>query len=419
LKDLLLFCPLDDFAKAQYEYIPLGVLYLASFIEEAGYEVDVIHGRTEDIPPGYKHYGISAATAQYTMAVDALKHIRKIQHDAKVIAGGPHFKALTCINDAFNEDWDYIISGDGEYTLRNIVSCRLLNIERVTFASPIMNLDTLPMPAWGKIDIQRYNYPLRPGLKCVNLSTSRGCPWKCAYCSTSNTKLRECSPDRVLEEADILVNKYGFDSFMIADDNVSVNKKRFYGILDGFEKLGVKWRSLIRAETINDEGLERMLRSGCIEIGPGIESGSQKILDLVEKKSKVEDNIRFVKRCEEVGITCVPSFIIGLPNESSETVQETYEFMKIAKPSAFAWNMFLPLPDCPISLQYETKYKDYITLYPLTWDDCMTKAKKITQCFVSTPYLSREQILSEYYKYYDIFADLTGFDPRRRGTRGD
>jgi anaerobic magnesium-protoporphyrin IX monomethyl ester cyclase len=206
---------------------------------------------------------------------------------------------------------------------------------------------------------------------------------------------------------------------MIADDNVSINKKRFYGILDGFEKLGVKWRSLIRAETVNDEGLEKMLCSGCLEIGPGIESGSQEILDLVEKKSKVERNIEFVNRCQEIGITCVPSFIIGLPNESPKTIQETYEFMKATKPGAFAYNMFLPLPDCPISLQYESKYKKYITIYPLTWDDCMTKAKKITQCFVSTPHLSREDILSNYYKYYDIFADITGFDPRKRGTRDE
>jgi radical SAM superfamily enzyme YgiQ (UPF0313 family) len=206
---------------------------------------------------------------------------------------------------------------------------------------------------------------------------------------------------------------------MIADDNVSINKKRFYKILEGFEQLGIKWRSLIRAQTITDEGLGKMARSGCVETGPGIESGSQRILDIVKKHSKVENDMRFVRKCEEVGIKCVPSFIIGLPGEDESTIQATYNFIKITKPRAFAYNILMPFPDSPIYLRRNTEFKDLITIYPYTWDDCITKCKKITKCFVSTPTLSREKILSEYYKYYDIFADITGFDPRKRGTRKD
>jgi len=419
MKDLLLFVPLDDFAKAQYEYIPLGVLYLASFIEEAGFEVDVVHGRTEDIKPGYRFYGLSASTSSYTMAVDALKHIRKIQHGARVIAGGPHFKAKECIDDALKDDWDCIVSGDGEKALLDMVSKKTRCMKKtVIYAESVMNLDSFPLPAFDKIDLSKYNYPLRDGLKCINLLTSRGCPYECQYCSTSKTKLRYHSPDKVMEMAETLMG-YGFDSFMIADDNMSMSKGRFYDILSGFETIDIKWRSLIRAETINDEGLERMVRSGCIEVGPGIESGSQKILDIVKKRSKVDRNLKFIQDCESAGIRCVPSFIIGLPGETPETVKATYEFMKQAKPSAFAYNILMPFPDCPIFLKKDTEFKDLITIYPYTWDDCVTKSKEITKCFVSTPAFSREKILEEYHKYYNIFADLTNFDPRRRGTRGD
>jgi anaerobic magnesium-protoporphyrin IX monomethyl ester cyclase len=277
-------------------------------------------------------------------------------------------------------------------------------------------LDFFPPPAFEKLDLFKYNYPLQNGLKCINLLTSRGCPFSCQYCSTSKTKLRYHSPDRVIQMAETL-KSYGFNSFMMADDNMSMNKKRFHTILSLLEGLNVKWRSLIRAETIDDDTLDRVVRSGCVEIGPGIESGSQRILDIVKKKSKVERNLDFIHRCENAGIRCVPSFIIGLPGEDKDSIQATYEFMKAAKPRAFAYNILMPFPDSPIFLKKDTEFKDLITIYPYTWDDCMTKSKKITQCFISTPSLSREKILSEYYKYYDIFADMTFFDPRRRGAR--
>jgi radical SAM superfamily enzyme YgiQ (UPF0313 family) len=414
MKDLLLFVPLDDFAKAQYEYIPLGVLYLASFIEEAGFEVDVVHGRTEDIKSGYRYYGVSSTTAQYSYALDALKRIKEIEPIAKTIVGGPHFKAEECLNEACGHGWDHVVIGDGEFPLLHILTGQISDI--AIWGTTVEDLDSYPLPAFHKLNLSKYNYPLRNDLKCINLLTSRGCPYECQYCSTSKTKLRYHSPDRVLEMAETLMG-YGFNSFMIADDNMSMNKNRFYDILSGLESLDVKWRSLIRAETINQTGLEKMVRSGCVEVGPGIESGSQKILDIVKKRSKVDRNLKFIQDCENAGIRCVPSFIIGLPGETSETVKDTYEFMKKAKPSAFAYNILMPFPDSPIYQKKDTEFKDLITIYPYTWDDCVTKCKKITQCFVSTPSFSREQILEEYYKYYDIFADMTAFDPRKRGNR--
>lgn len=424
MKDVLLFVPLDHFAKGQHEYIPLGVLYISAFLSAAGFEVDVIHGSTEDIKPGYKFYGLSAATASYNAIEEALHQIRKIQPNATVVAGGPHFNASQCVKEALELkfcrchpiglNWDHIVIGDGEQAMLDIVTRKETN--RVVYGKRI-ELDNLPLPDYEKIDLSKYNYPLRNGLRCINILTSRGCPFNCQYCSTSRTKMSERSPDRVLQDAELLVNKYGFNSLMVADDNVSINKSRFYQILSGFENLKIKWRSLIRANTITDEGLDKMVRSGCIEVGPGIESGSQRILKIIKKNSKVEQDIQFVHKCEERGIRCVPSFIVGLPGEDEESIQATYEFMKKAKPSGFAYNILMPFPDSPIFLKRNTDFKDLITIYPYSWDDCITKSKKIERCFISTPALSREKILETYYKYYDIFAKMTNFDPRKRGNR--
>jgi len=417
LKDLLLFTPLDDFATAQHEFIPLGLLYLCSYVEQFGFEVDVLHGSVSEIKDGYKFYGISAVTGQYSMALQAKDRIREIQPDAKIILGGAHLNAYEYRKESLIHGWDFLVVGDGEIPLVNILFGE--ESRRIIYGEPINDLDSLPFPAYHKTDLSKYNFPLRDGLKCINLITSRGCPFKCNFCSTSNKKFRKRSIENIIQEVDILVNKYGFNGLMFVDDTMSVDRQHYHDLLHELEQFNIKWRSYARTSTITFEGLERMVRSGCIECAPGIESGSQSILDLIEKGTNVEHNIDWCIRCEEVGIVCNPSLIIGLPTESPETVGLTYDFVREVKPRAFSYNVFLPLFGTPIYLQRETKYKNLITIYPYTWDDYRTKTKKITKCFVSTPSFSREQILQEYYKYYDIFANITGFDPRQRGTRRD
>jgi anaerobic magnesium-protoporphyrin IX monomethyl ester cyclase len=417
MKDLLLFVPVDYFALAQFEYIPTGPLYLASFISEAGYDVDVLHGTVDEIKAGYKFYGISVTTATYSVGVAALKRIREIQPEAIVITGGPHYNAQLCIDLSLKDDWNFIVVGDGENGLLDIMNGKASASSRVVNGVEIEDLDSLPMPAFDKIDIMKYNYPLRDGIRCINMLTSRGCPFRCQFCSTSKRKLRQRSPENVIKEVDILTKKYGFNGIMFADETMSLNLGRYHGIMKELESYNIKWRSLVRTNAIPHTSLENMRRSGCIEAGPGIESGNQSILNMMRKGTKVKDNIAWVRACEEAGIRCTPSVIIGLPGETPDTIKDTYEFFKLSKPTAFAYNIFMPFPDSPIYQNYESFYKKYITIYPYEWDDCICKAKKITKCFVSTPELSREKILEEYYKYYDIFADMTGFDPRKRGNR--
>ena len=416
MKDLLLYIPLDDFAKAQHEYIPLGPLYMASYLEEAGFEVDVVHGRVEDIKTGYRFYGLSATSSQYNYIKDAYKHIRETSEGSKVVVGGPHFSAPGCVQEAELVGWEHIVVGDGEIALRNILDGK--ETSRVVWGTPVADLNLVPYPAFDKIDISRYNFPLGEGLNCTSIITSRGCNFKCAFCSSSPTKLRQRSVDSVMGELDILINKYGFNSLMFVDDMVSVGRKRFYNLLDEVEKLNIKWRCYGRTNSITHEGLERMQRAGCVECAPGIESGNQKILDLIGKGTNVQDNIDWCIKCEEVGIKCVPMVIIGLPGESLETIKDTEMFMRKAKPSGFGYNILMPFPDSPIMRDYDY-WKQYITVEPYTWDDCVTKSKKILRSFVSTPALSQEKILEEYYRNYNLFAEITGFDPRKRGTRGD
>lgn len=221
MKDLLLFAPLDDFVpgKAQHEFVPLGLLYLCSYVEQFGFDVDVLHGNIPEIRDGYRFYGISSTTGQYSMALQAKYRIRAIQPDAKIILGGPHLNAPEYVEESLGHGWDFLVIGDGEIRLRDILMGWPSG--RVLFGIPIDDLNSLPFPAYYKIDMNKYNFPLRDGLKCINMITSRGCPFKCNFCTTSNKKFRKRSVENVIQEVDLLTNKYGFNSLMFVDDTMS------------------------------------------------------------------------------------------------------------------------------------------------------------------------------------------------------
>jgi radical SAM superfamily enzyme YgiQ (UPF0313 family) len=289
--------------------------------------------------------------------------------------------------------------------------------EQVIQGKMITDLDSLPQLPFHKINLSQYNFPLQDNLRCINVLTARGCPYHCAFCSTSNTKLRQRSPEHVQEELLTLKDKYNFNSFMFVDDTLSLRKTRYHQILSNLKNLNVKWRSYGRVNALNRKDLELMADSGCLEVAIGIESGSQYILDMIRKETDVQANIDFSLLCRDVGIKCNAMMMIGLPGEDRNTIAATEAWVRVARPQAFGYNIFLPFPDSPIQQEYESYFKQYITLYPYDWEEAVTKAKSIEKCFVSTPSLSREEILNEYHRNFELFVSLTGFDPRKRGTR--
>jgi len=412
MKDLLLFVPVDDFALAQYEFIPTGVLSIASYLTPS-VQTDILHKRVEDIPNNYAVYGVSATTNQYPIAREALHRIRKIAPQARVVLGGPHLNTESCVQECLKDDWDYLVVGEGERVLLEIIDRNVST--RVVQGKPIEDLDELHPLFFSKLNMQAYNFPLRRDLKCINVMTSRGCPYRCAFCSTAGTKLRQRSPENVILELQILKNQYGFDSFMFVDDTMSINRPRFREILKGVKELNIKWRSYGRVNVLNREDLELMAESGCLEVAIGVESGSQKILDLIRKGTNVQENIKFAHMCREIGIKCNAMLIVGLPGETRETIRKTQEWMEQARPEAFGYNIFFPFPDAPV--RTDPAFEDLITIYDYDWDEAVTKAKSIDKCFVSTPTLTREDILNEYKRNFELFVSITGFDPRKRGTR--
>jgi len=424
-KKTLLISPLEDFLINPKEFPPLGILYLSSYLKKYGQEVDVIHGDFQDIKQEYDFYGISASTAQYPKAKNIMKLIKKNNKHSRVVLGGPHTIAPKCSKQALEDGFDQVVIGQGEKALLSIIHG---NKDRIIVGEPLnrFELDSL-FPDRDALNMQDYGYPFLNG-KAATIITARGCPYKCSFCSISSGSVGFRSLESVLEEIALLKDKHKFDKFLFLDDSFTINKERLINILKELIQYKIQYRCYARPDTSYDRKLlELMLESGCVESGVGIESGSQKILDLTNKKTKVNKNIEFIKMAQEIGLEVNAFIMIGLPGESLETVKETREFIEKTKPKKFGYNIFTPYPDSFIVINYEKpfdsgphkgkSYKDFITLYPMPYEKAITKAKTINDCFVSTPDLTREEIVNLYHKEFERFVQITGFDPRKRSQR--
>lgn len=412
MASVLLFDPLDEFLIGKKEFSPLGVLYISAWLKAHGHEVRVIHGEPEEIPAGYSTYGISATTPQYPAARRALDRIRELAPKARVVLGGPHANAPRCAAEALTDGFDQVVVGEGETAMLDIVEGRAA--EPVIKGEPLKNIDDL-FPDRDAIDFLNYGYPLDSGVRAATIMTARGCPYKCQFCSSAEGTARWRSIERVEEEVDLLVNRYGYKGLLFVDDVFTLKPTRLHEMLRMLKKYGVVWRCYARTDLKYDE-LSAMKEAGCVEVGAGVESGSQRVLDLVMKLTTTVGNKEFIRNCKRAGILANTFIMVGLPGESPQTILETRRWMEEAVPERFGYNIYTPYPDSPIVQKFD-HFKNYITIYPMPYEKALTKAKKITECFISTPWLTREEIIAAYYENFEHFTSVTGFDPRRRGFR--
>jgi len=188
---------------------------------------------------------------------------------------------------------------------------------------------------------------------------------------------------------------------------MTLNRARIEKLLDLLEPLNINWRCYSRVDTLDRELLLRMKKAGCKEIGSGVESGSQRILDLSHKKTSVGQNTKIARLCKEVGIVFNAFIMIGLPGETYESVMETKTWFEEALPEKFGLNILSPYHGTPI---YQNPAEYDITLHPMPDEKSWVKGRKGEyQCFVSTKDLSQEEILRLFKELFEHFVLLTGW----------
>ena len=339
----------------------LGVLTLASVLEEAGHHVthvdlnllylereldsnrafaDLAAEHLSNIEADI--YGFSSICSTYPLTIRITKLLRKYQKDSCIVLGGPQ-ASLVDLQTLETFPWiDMIVRGEGEEALPKLLE--VLNnvrspndvpnltyrqdgrVHRSPLKSFVKDLDAIPMPAY-------HLYPIDEGAFDIPLEIGRGCPFSCKFCSTSEffgRRYRLKSPQRVVKEVKTLSEKYSICSFGFSHDLFTVKRDMVIEICEALIAEAIPdltWRCSARIDTIDDALIELMAKAGCVGMFFGIETGSPELQKEINKNLNLDQVVPKIKHASESGIKVTASFITGFPTETKENLSQTMNMM--------------------------------------------------------------------------------------------
>lgn len=417
-KEIILINPPSPFLINQKCFPPLGILYLAAALEKNGIPVKAVDlaDCENDLELALENhldgflYGITSSTPQYPYAIKIKDIIRKKNKNARIIIGGAHPSSLAdkCLKDGF----DNVVVGEGEDAILSIVKAieEKKDLSFLIQLPYISDLDLIPHPARHLLPIKSYGYDIGEG-SATTIITSRGCAFSCVFCSKDvwQRSMRFHSVDYVTEELKKIISEYGIRYFLFLDDAINLKRDRILALCAKIKPLGIKWRCYARAELNAKEVIDAMKEAGCVEIGVGIESGSQKILDIVGKGSTVKKNTSFVRDCQEAGIAVNAFIMIGLPGETHETVEETKRWMEELRPDKFGFNIFMPYAGTPVCRNPQN-YD--LVIYDIPEEHSWVKGRQGEyRCYVATSELSSREILRLFTELFEYYTHLINWKP--------
>jgi radical SAM superfamily enzyme YgiQ (UPF0313 family) len=334
---------------------PLGLMAVGAGLKRSGRDVVVFDGDVTQLPLDYDYYGFGPTSPEYPHALDCLKRIKKANPSSRVVLGGPHvtLQHLLCWRDG----WDCLVVGDGE----NAAEQAFFSEDRLLFPEDLP-LDEYPIPDRTLVDIKSYRFRLhdRPATTVMG---SRGCPFKCAFCCKNHDRVRLNSAERIIEEVGVLYDQFGYRAIAFPEDIFILNKRRTTEVCKFLKSKGIIWRCLVRADLTLRYGasfIDMMVDAGCVGVGLGIESGSNAILETINKGETAEQMLAAVKLLKARGMFVKGFFIVGLPGENEQTLSETEQFLEEAKLDDIDAKIYQPYPASPIYDNHDC--------YDVRWD---------------------------------------------------
>ncbi len=362
---------------------PLGLTYLATVLEREGFEVKVfdfsIGGEEKTLYEGldkgkYSLVGITSTTPSYYVAENLACKIKKKYPDVYLVIGGAHVSADP--QGVMERGvFDIGVLNEGEFTLLELARTLAEKGRRslhevkgivfrdekgeIQFTPPreyIKNLDALPLPARYLLPPLKVYHPTPASYRRLPLGvmmTSRGCPNRCTFCDRAvfGNRVRFHSPERVVQEFEELVCKYGAREIRFFDDTFTLNKSRVLEICALLQKKGlhrIPWTCLTAVKSVDKEILKAIKDAGCWQVLYGLESGDDRMLKLLKKGNTVQDNTQAVFWAKEVGLSVRADFIIGTPGETKESMEKTLKFAKSLPLDYAHFNKFVPFPGTEI-----------------------------------------------------------------------
>lgn len=356
---------------------PLGIAYIASYLETKKIPVRIIDAQAENltIDDVIKNIvshndtivGISMLTPTYGVVKNICHQLKKTYPNCLIVLGGPHCTVIPERTLQEISDADVICIGEGELTMAEIAmmtdNSRIEAIKGICFRLNdkvirtedrpfVRELDQIPSPARHLLPMEKYHLTASRTTGtayCPTIIVARGCPYSCTYCSrTFGKTFRAHSIERIIDEIKSLIGTYKISQINIEADTLTANKKFLkelcYSLIDSGINKQIKWTCTSRVDTVNEEILRLMCDAGCWQISYGVETGSQRLLDLINKSvtlKDIEDTFRLTKK---VGITIRGFFMLGLPTETRKESIATINFAKKLDPMWAQFTITIPYP---------------------------------------------------------------------------
>ncbi len=358
-------------------WLNVGFVYIAGALRAAGYEVDYydamslwhkwpdIQKRIEDFRPD-----VVATTAYTASIVDGVKLLAFAKHiNPRIVTVIGNVHATFCYDELLKYDRaaiDYIVRGEGEETLPELLTCLNAGADPkkvpgvafwrdggvvVTPKRPyIQNLDSLAT-AWDLVEWPIYTYRAKNNARLAIVSSSRGCQQKCSFCSQQlfwSQTWRARSAENFVAELELLHGTYGVEVAMLADEIPTFDRERWVRILDLMIERQVPVKLLMETrvdDIIRDADIMDKYREGGVEhIYVGVEAGSQATLDLFKKNTEVAQSKQAIDLINGADIVSETSFVLGMPDDTPESIAETVELAKYYNPDMGFFLAIAPWP---------------------------------------------------------------------------
>jgi anaerobic magnesium-protoporphyrin IX monomethyl ester cyclase len=382
--------------KIMRPYVPLGILYISAWLEKNGYENEIFDST-------FSSFDQLSATIEnnkprivaiYTNLMTKLNVLRIIKYiksrpelyQTKIVLGGPEVRNHA--DNFLQHGADFIVLGEGEESMLELTNYIINGEGSISAIAGIIykdatgglcknkereklkDLDRLPLPNRQKVNLQLYfdAWKEKHGTSSITLNTMRGCPYSCKWCSRAvyGASYRRRTPAHVADEIAWIQENYSVDSIWFVDDVFTISHKwlaAFNAELKS-RKLKVAYECITRADRMNEEVVKQLKESGCFRVWIGAESGSQKVIDLMDRRVEVEQVRDMIHMAKRYGIQAGTFIMVGYPGETKEDIFETARHLKSSDPDHFTITVAYPIKGTPLYEEVESRFMEQ-----LSWDN--------------------------------------------------
>lgn len=353
-------------------YPPLGLLYLSAYLRARGFDVEIFDAtfatkQEFEEMLDRRRPGIIGLASNLMTKINVLEMMRSAkQRGSTVVVGGPDPPYYA--EEYLRHGADVVVIGEGEQTLAELIPAlqreetpqlgsiaglAFLDADGVLQRTPprphLPDLDALPLPDRERINLQQYLQTWRRhhGMSSVSLITARGCPYRCTWCSHSvfGNSLRKRSPQAVADEVELIMQQYRPDMLWYADDVFNINHKWLFAFAEeiGRRGLHVPFECICRADRLNARVIETLRGMECFRMWLGSESGSQRLLDAMQRGVKAEQVQAMTRLARRHGIETGMFLMWGYEDETAADIAQTIEHVKKANPDLVLTTVSYPI----------------------------------------------------------------------------